>query len=54
MWFWIVGTGVCVWWAIETPAGGNRNFLIVLACVLATVGSIQGYLRLRERYLRLN
>jgi hypothetical protein len=48
MWFWLLTTGVCVWWAIEEPDTGNRTFLILLGCLTATMGAVRAYQLWRE------
>lgn len=48
VWFWLLTTGVCVWWAIEEPDTGNRTFLTLLGCVTATLGAVRAYQLWRE------
>jgi heme/copper-type cytochrome/quinol oxidase subunit 3 len=48
MWFWLLTTGVCIWWAIEETETGNRTFLILLGCLTATMGAVRAYQLWRE------
>jgi hypothetical protein len=48
MWLWVLSTAICVWWAIDEPDAGNRAFLILLACITATMGTVRGCQLWRE------